>query len=152
MNSLSTSSHQEFSPFLPHIHTHTHTHTSSKIHFLEEESPPKSLPSDDVPKPSPDTTTTTASISTSHPAPPISTVRETTPTPSSVTTTPAGGKGGGARNESIGEPQTPSGPGGSSQLSGMFSRLKKRVVDTAWYGTENKVCESWYGNGEYNIQ
>ena len=66
--------------------------------------------------------------------------------------TPAGGGGGGAlRNESVSEPQTPSGPGGGSshQLSGMFSRLKKRVVDTAWYGTENKVCESWNGDQEY---
>ena len=96
--------------------------------------------------------TTTASISTSHPVPPISTVRETTPTPTSAMATPAGGGGGGApRNESVSEPQTPSGPGGGSshQLSGMFSRLKKRVVDTAWYGTENKVCESWNGNQEY---
>ena len=77
-------------------------------------------------------------------------MRETTPTPTSSMTTPAGGGGGGgARSESVGEPpQTPSGPGGSSQLSGMFSRLKKRVVDTAWYGTENKVCESWYENCE----
>ena len=124
------------------MYTHTHDH---KIHYLAEEPPPKSLPSDDVPKSSPDTTTAT-SISTSHPAPPISTVRETTPTPTSIMTTPAGGGGSGARGESIGEPQTPSGPGGSSQLSGMFSRLKKRVVDTAWYGTENKVCESCNGN------
>ena len=109
-----------------------HILTRSKNHFLEDQQPPKPLPNDDVPKPPP--------VATSHPAPPISTVRETTPTPTSATGTPARGKGGGARNESVGsEPQTPSGPG---QLSGMFSRLKKRVTDTAWYGTENKVCES----------
>ena len=55
-------------------------------------------------------------------------------------TSATGGGGGGARGESVSDPQTPSGPG-SSQLSGMFSRLKKRVVDTAWHGTENKVCD-----------
>lgn len=120
---------------LPHIHTLSW----SKNHFLEDEQPPKSLPSDDVPKPPPDANTTT-----SHAAPPVSTVRETTPTPASAMGTPVRGKGGGARNEPVGgEPQTPSGPG---QLSGMFSRLKKRVTDTAWYGTETKVCDSWNGN------
>ena len=77
---------------------------------------PAKPPSSDTSKPTDSTTPSAAARDTLH---------ESTPTSSS-----------GGKSESVGEPQTPS---GSGQHGGVFSRLRKKVVEAAWQGTESKV-------------
>lgn len=64
---------------------------------------------------------------TSSPSP--STVKYTTPPPP----LPSAAEG------VITVEQTPPAAGGSGQLSGMLTRLKKKVVDSSWQGSESKV-------------
>ena len=95
--------------------TNTHTTISE-----DGDPPPSSVITDATKKPSDQTPPTTVS------ATPTSGKRDSTPTPASQ----------GERNETASESQTPS---GSSQLGGVFSRLRKKVVEAAWQGAESKV-------------